>query len=198
LPCLGASGQYAENIVRYWTGSSRNAGAHLVVNFDGSVVNTADLQTEQTYHAGTVNDVTVGIEICQKADGSLYSVQLDFVVRLIDWITATMGIQRQFHDPYHGGPVERIHAGGHDVCGVYAHRDQTSNRGRGDPGDEIFARLFAAGYERFDCAAGIDLAVWKTRQQQLGLPTVDGVPGPETCRALAAKGFASGMWVARP
>jgi hypothetical protein len=199
-PGLGPPGNAAEANVRYWTGSKASAGAALLVDFDGSIVCTVDIVREQTYHAESVNGVTVGIEIVQRADGSMFSVQLDCAVRLIDWLTRTLGIQRQIQWPYHDGPVARIHAGGKDVVGIYGHRDQTSGRGAGDPGNAIFDRLIAAGYERFDFATEIDISTWQQRQIALGMGTknADGIPGPATCAAILTAGHKHGLWLERP
>jgi len=194
LDGIGRAGDAAEANVRYWSRSGSSAGAHLVVDLDGTVVCTADLALEATYHATSVNDVSIGIEIVQRSDGALFAGQLDRVVRLVDWITARFGIARQIPAAWHG-PVRRLEAGGRDVVGVYGHRDQTVQKGRGDPGDAVFEKLAAAGYERFDLARGADLAAWKVRQVELGMaPTdCDGVPGPKTVAALHAIGKCRGV-----
>jgi hypothetical protein len=132
----GAPGGAAAN-AHYWHGLKADAyaGAHLVVDADGSVLCTADLVREQTWHATSVNGVSVGVELVQGADAGLYTVQLDAAVRLCDFLAARLGIQRQYHAPYRGSahPVPRLAAGGADCVGFFGHRDQTSNRGPGDP-----------------------------------------------------------------
>jgi hypothetical protein len=81
---------------------------------------------------------------------------------------------------------------------VFGHRDNTDRRGHGDPGDEIFERLAAAGAERFDHDAEEDLAAWKSRQNTLVAAganlEVDGVPGPATCEALKCPQRPDGIW----
>lgn len=188
---------------RFWSGSDKQAGAHLVVDFDGSAVCVADLLTEAAFHAGEVNEVTIGIEIYQGSDAELYDGQLDAVVRLVDFLTRRFRIQRQVHGPYAGKPVPRIAQGATEVVGVYGHRDVTTNRGKGDPGDAVFQKLAAAGYEVFDFAVDADRAVWRQRQQvlntQLGTAlTADGVPGQKTVSALLASGRPHGLWIRRP
>lgn len=204
-PGLGPTKDHHSALACYWARDGRCAGAHLMVDFDGTVACMADLQTQMTYHASQhdVNRVTIGIEIYQGTEAELYDGQLDAVVRLVDHLTRRFGIQRQFPWPYRGRPIQRIAAGGLDIVGIYGHRDVTDNRGQGDPGDAIFEKLQTAGYEPFDIDGDEDLDVWKQRQRALNLGhhcdlVVDGVPGPRTLKALALAGKAHGLWVARP
>ena len=79
----------------------------------------------------------------------------------------------------------------------------TTNRGSGDPGDAVFARLVAAGYEQYDFSIDEDRGVWKQRQEVLNTDlgvglTVDGVPGQKTVAALIENGRPTGLWVSRP
>ena len=192
---LGHGGAALAN-VKYWNAATGYASAHLLVDPDGVVYQTADLVSEQTWHATTVNPVTVGVEVCQQGDGALYAGQVDVVVALCDWLTKTLGIQRQIPRAYDGKVVARLAKGARDFVGVFGHRDQTSNRGRGDPGDLVMERLAQAGYERFDLEAEADKAEWRRRQAAVGV-TPDGVPGAATVAALAAHGHADGIYVTR-
>lgn len=196
LPGLGTAGGALANI-RYWNGSPNFASAHLLVDKDGTVIQAADLASEVTWHATSVNSHTIGIEVVQGSDGSLYQGQIDTLIKLVDWLTDKFRIQRQIPAPYQGRPLERLSSGGSDFVGVYGHRDQTSNRGRGDPGDTIMDALHNAGYERYDLNAGEDKQVWMDRQRQLGISDPDGVPGPSTVEALKRSGRTSGLWVLR-
>ena len=189
-------------MARFWSNDSGQAGAHLVVDHDGSIVCVADLLLDRAFHAGPVNDCTIGIELYQGADAELYDEQLVQTVKLVDWLTRRFGIQRQI--PHHyKGPLTRLAAGARDVVGVYGHRDVTDRRGPGDPGDQIFNKLAEAGYETWDLERKEDLTVWKQRQTDLSRSSVspidlDGIPGLQTCRALGAGGRPGGMWVSRP
>lgn len=201
LPGIGPSGPAAEAVAHWWSTSGLASGAHLVCDFDGSWICLADLANECAYHATTVNDVSIGIEICQGRDAELYEGQLDSVVAMVDFLTARFGIQRQVPDAYRG-PIARLESGGADCVGVFGHRDQTSNRGAGDPGDAIMDRLRAAGYEAFDFSAGEDLAAWRERQRDLGVRhgtsvEVDGIPGPATVAQLRQCGYPDGLWIRR-
>jgi hypothetical protein len=198
LPGVGPTGSRAEAVASYWSTSDLASGAHLVCDFDGSWVCLADLATECAYHATTMNDVSIGIEIYQGADAEVYDGQLDSVVAMVDFLTARFGIQRQVPDKYRG-PIPRLVEGGADCVGVFGHRDQTHRRGEGDPGDAVMAKLVAAGYERFDFSGGEDLGAWKERQRAItaargATVTIDGVPGPRTIQSLEAAGYEDGLW----
>jgi hypothetical protein len=200
LPGVGPTGSRAEAVASYWSTSDLASGAHLVCDFDGSWVCLADLATECAYHATTVNDVSIGIEIYQGSGAELYEGQLDSVVAMVDFLTARFGIQRQIPHQYRG-PIPRLVEGGADCVGVFGHRDQTHRRGAGDPGDEIMRKLAAAGYEQFDFAGGEDLRIWSDRQRTVGGQVgskllVDGVPGPATVTALRQLEHPAGLWAA--
>lgn len=197
-PGMGPFMNAAVASAKDWATDGRHAGAHLLIDFDGSVACMADLAKEAAYHAGEVNEVTIGIEIFQGSQAEMYDGQLGMVVKLLDWLTKRFGIQRQIHWPYRNNVVvPRIASGGQDVVGVYGHRDVTTNRGLGDPGDAVFQKLITAGYESYNMILAQDKAAWMSRQTQLGI-TADGVPGPGTVAALKAAGRSHGLWVARP
>jgi len=196
-PGLGPNHERDEKVALMWSLDDRRAGAHLIVDSDASWVQTADLQDFAAYHAGNVNTVTIGIEIYQQGDAVLYEGQLESVVKMVDFLTKTFSIQRQFHWPYKKHAIKRGLRRGIDMVGVYGHRDCSNNRGPGDPGDAIMEMLGDAGYEAFDFEEDEDKATWEHRQEQLGL-LPDGVPGPKTAATLHKKGYTHGLWVGRP
>jgi N-acetylmuramoyl-L-alanine amidase-like protein len=192
---IGAPVNAGQRVAEYWSRDGRQAGAHLVVDHDGTVACCCDLQADAAYHASVVNSRSVGVEIFQGSHAELYLGQLQVVVSLCDWLTRRFGIQRQIPERYDGGPLRRLELGGEDCVGVFGHRDVTANRGPGDPGSMIFELLRQAGYEQFDFAKGADLDAWRPRQSGL---LADGIPGPDTVAALRATGRTSGIWVVRP
>jgi N-acetylmuramoyl-L-alanine amidase len=198
-PGAGPSTRAGFEVVADWTADHRCAGAHLVIDFDGVVYCLADLVREESFHATSVNARTIGIELKQGRDCELYAEQLSVMARVVDWITADLGIQRQIPDRYRG-PVERLEAGGADFYGVFGHRDQTDRRGEGDPGDLAMAELGTRGYERFNLRAGDDREVWRKRQAALGFGAADcdGIPGPKTVDALRRRGYQAGLWACPP
>lgn len=145
LPGRGEGGQ-GPRVARFWSTSPVQAGAHLVVDHDGVICCLADLQDEAAFHAGTANGNSIGIEMYQGSRAELYTQQLDQVVVLVRYLCAHFGLPTQMPGPYKGHPRLGVRA----FCGVIGHRDVSENRGAGDPGDEIFRRLGAAGFEAVD------------------------------------------------
>lgn len=195
---LGKNQGAGNKCVSIWKGNQ--VGAHLVIDFDGTIYQCADLATEVTYHATVVNEVSIGIEIYQGNHSELYEGQLQCVLEVVDWLTQHFGIQRQFHAPYqsHSLPsrIGTTSEAGKNVVGIYGHRDVTTNRSEGDPGDFVFEVLKQAGYESFDFSKNEDIAIWKDRQAQLGI-TADGIPGPTTVKKLKEAGYPEGIWIKR-
>lgn len=184
----------ARELVQAQRGDGRHAAQHIVIDSDGTAICSVDLVDDVAYHATTLNEVSIGIELEEQrlptGELAIYQAQLQALVRILDVITRELGIQRQYHAPYHGEakPVPRLAAGGHDCVGIFGHRDQTIQRGPGDPGDYVYTALRDAGYEPFDFAKDEDLSFWRLRQRVLigrGAELVaDGVPGPATVAAL--------------
>jgi hypothetical protein len=203
---FGPFANAGEGCTRWWSKSPEAAGAHLIVDHDGQVYCCADLATEAAQHARHANQTSVGVEIYQGKDAEMYLGQLDRVVRLVDFLTRRFRIQRQIPHKYIGA-VHRLESSTEidDVVGVFGHRDLTKSRGFGDPGDKIINMLGMAGYEPMDFDQRKDMEEWRRRQSKLGMPKVDGIPGPATCDALAAagrpgegRGRPHGLWLTRP
>ncbi len=204
-PGLGPDTKAEDKIAGYWAMDPQNSGAHIIIDSDGSVACLADLKLVCAYHAGDkgVNHRSIGIEIFQNADGSLYKGQLEVAVKLANFLTATFSIQRQIPSKYLNKPAPRLDAGGSDCVGVIGHRDCSNQRGFGDPGDFIFDMLEKEGYERVDFYTGSDLNIWKARQYELeevsGIPlTKDGIPGPATLAVLDKLGYKHKLWALPP
>jgi hypothetical protein len=143
----------AERYARYQAGTAREVSWHLTVDTDGTIVQSADIAAWTCWHATAVNGWTVGIELVQEADGTVYRPQLAAVVALCDLLCARLGIERRV--PARGGVpivgvVPRLTGTDGPWSGVFGHRNQTRNRGPGDPGSSVFLALLAAGY------AGVD------------------------------------------
>ena len=139
----------AERYARYQATTSRDVSWHLTVDTDGTVVQSADVASWTCWHATSVNGWTIGIEMVQEADGTLYRPQLAAVVALCDVLCAHLHIDRRV-PARNGVPIVGVvpRLTGHDGpwSGVFGHRHQTHNRGPGDPGDYPFLALLAAGY----------------------------------------------------
>jgi hypothetical protein len=139
----------AERYARYQAGTAREVSWHLTVDTDGTIVQSADVAAWTCWHATSVNGWTVGIELVQELDGTVYRPQLAAVVALCDLLCARLGIERRV--PARGGVpivgvVPRLTGTDGPWSGVFGHRNQTRQRGAGDPGSSVFLALLAAGY----------------------------------------------------
>jgi hypothetical protein len=139
----------AERYARYQAGTAREVSWHITVDTDGTIVQSADVAAWTCWHATAVNGWTVGIELVQESDGTVYRAQLAAVVALCDLLCARLGIERRV--PARGGVpivgvVPRLTGTDGPWSGVFGHRNQTRQRGAGDPGSSVFLALLAAGY----------------------------------------------------
>jgi hypothetical protein len=193
--------------VRYadiWQTDPTHSAAHLVVDSAGTVACLVDLALVTAYHAEGSNPWSIGIEMVQGRDGSLHQATIDATARLVAAICAAIGIPEQMpRGPYRGAPLrrmERVDAagrhqlGGPDCVGVFGHRDNTSARGRGDPGDAIWTALAALGFRGLDYNGGEDLELGRARQAVLVARgeriTVDGLVGPASLAAARRQRYA--------
>jgi hypothetical protein len=139
----------AERYARYQAGTAREVSWHLTVDTDGTIVQSADVAAWTCWHATAVNGWTVGIELVQEADGTVYRPQLAAVVALCDLLCARLAIERRV-PARNGVPivgvVPRLTGTDGPWSGVFGHRNQTRQRGPGDPGSSVFLALLAAGY----------------------------------------------------
>lgn len=199
----------AEAFAVYQANTSRDVSWDYTIDTDGTVIASNDPIKRACWHAGAVNAFTIGIELVQEENGDLYQGQLEAIVKFLDALTRELAdrghpIQRQVPVSASGKPVRGVipriadQLRSREVVGIYGHRNQTSNRGPGDPGDFVFQALLDAGYKGFNLDAGEDLTFWKTQQTRLGLSPVDGVPGRGTAEKLLAEGHKHGLLIARP
>jgi hypothetical protein len=139
----------AERYARYQAGTAREVSWHITADTDGTIVQSADVAAWTCWHATAVNGWTIGIELVQESDGTVYRPQLAAVVALCDLLCARLGIERRV--PARGGVpivgvVPRLTGTDGPWSGVFGHRNQTRQRGPGDPGSAVFLALLAAGY----------------------------------------------------
>ncbi len=192
-----------KSYAKYQANTPRAVSWDYTIDMDGGVAASNDPVETYTWHATSVNRYTLGIELIQETDGSQYSEGVEEAAKFIAFLCEQLGIQKQY-PARDGKPISGIipriegAASGSNVVGVYGHRNQTKNRGFGDPGDHIFHALARLGFEGLDFERDEDLPLWKKRQASLGLTPeeCDGVPGPKTLLALKAGGYPSGMWLA--
>ena len=135
----------ARDTIAMWRRGGTFAGAHFVLDSDGVVYQCADPATDAAYHAGHVNGYTIGIEVSQRGDSSLYRAQLVALPALVGALSDLFALPRRVAMPYQG----HARAGIESERGVFGHRDCDENRGFGDPGDYLPQCLVDAGWEKF-------------------------------------------------
>jgi hypothetical protein len=177
----------------FWSlDTTKPAGAHLAVDRDTTVYCMADLVKYATYHAGTWNEVSIGIEMFEDGQGHIYADQLYANIHLIEFLCMYFGIQRQTTTQVQ--QIKRIAEGkGVDCVGVFGHCNQWYAGKSHDPGIEFFKALATAGFKQFNFNKHEDKEYWGNIQTQLGV-SPDGVPGPATRDALQARGFEGGLY----
>lgn len=202
LPTVGPGGE-AARFAEIWSSDPAHSAAQIIVDSAGTVACLCDLVATMSYHAEGSNPWSVGIEMYQRSDGGIYQATIEATARLCIALCDTLGIPAQFDSrAYAGAPLSRMETGagplrhnrgGPDLVGIFGHRDNTCERGRGDPGDAIYAALLAAGAEPLDFASGQDLALGRRRQAALNARgerlVVDGLVGPASIAAARRQGF---------
>lgn len=214
LPGAGPSG-HAEQIARMWSGQDRgggdriHSGAQVLIEFDGTIYVLCDLVRCAAYHAEMANDVSIGIEHCTTHEGAIYQATLDASAAFHRALCEHLGIPFQVHSAaYRNQPLARCETGRktaerdgrvqsrcRDIVGILQHRDQTSERGRGDAGDALIASHLALGARGLDYSHGEDLELGRRRQAWLNAESarrcltwaplvVDGVLGPASRAAM--------------
>lgn len=196
----------AEAEARYQSHTTRAVSWDATLDTDGTLIWQNDPAARFTWQATAWNQFSIGIELVQDGDGTLYDGQLQTLVKVLDQLTAELRIQRQIAWGPSGLPTgvlaradEHGSKQGVDMTGVYTHFMNTTSRGRGDV-TAPFEYLRRAQYECFDVPAGEDLAAWRKRQSEvLGFAgaDADGIPLDKTCAALEARGYDHGLWVKR-
>jgi hypothetical protein len=219
IPGAGPGG-HALDIADMWSGADRgggdriHSGAQILIDFDGTIYCLVDLVTCAAYHAEMANDASMGVEHCTTPDGSIYQATLDASAVLHLALCRELGIPHQVHAaPYRNKPLARCETGAKtaahdgrvqstcaDLYGIIQHRDQTSERGRGDAGDALVAAHVAAGAEPLDFEVSADLTSAAARQRVLNAMdakagntirplVVDGLAGRASQTAAARLGF---------
>jgi len=217
LDGFGPNTTLDERLAMYQVSTDRYVSWDYTIDLNGDITWQNDPAVDCSWHAYPVNRLTLGFEMIQQVRknaagqmiaGDLYRGQIEKAVLMIDFLTAKLKIQRQIPwDTTLNRPDSRVldrlktsGGCGEDVVGVYGHRNITSQKPAGDPGDAIYLALKDAGYELFDYALEQDKTAWKARQQMLGMPAsdCDGVALTKTVAALESHGHKFGLWVKRP
>jgi hypothetical protein len=197
-PGKGPSRDLGHRLISFWSlDSTKPAGAHLAVDWDGAIFCMADLVRDAAYHASSMNEYSIGIETFEDEHGVIYETQLATLMKLILWLCDRFGIQHQC--PVDSQQIGRLAKGGKDCNGVFGHCNQYHVGKAHDPGQHVLEGLVKIGFKQFHFSGpptgvlGDDKSEWASIQQKLGLD-IDGVPGTETRDALQAAGFENGIY----
>jgi len=201
IPGIGPSGGAggARPTAEYWQNDPKHSGAHLITGHNGELVCLADLVQVMAYHATVSNLYSVGHETKELVGGGFYEAAARTTVEVTLAGCRALGIQWQMPHQYSGQPLTRMMVdGGRDCFGIFGHRDNTTARGRWDPGDILPDMLHERGVMRFDFEHREDIAFWMTVQTELAARkfyhgAIDGIPGPGTTAALKADGYIDGI-----
>lgn len=190
----------AEQLQEYAGRTTRAASWDFAT--DGDSISVSNLLLQRfTWGQGAPNPYSITIEMTV-ANGVLDTRTLRNTCDLVDTLTAVLRIQRQMPIADEIGVIDRLapsQGNGRDCTGIFEHRNAAfrGERGAWDAGEAILRELATRGYERFAFNRGQDLDVWRERQRDLGIPQT-GVPLLPTADALAARGYACGLWISRP
>lgn len=157
----------ARKLARYQVRGSRKASWHITISAAGTVYQQADAATFATWHASQANGWSVGIELAQDSDTpDLTGAQVDACVAVVRALCSALNIPAWVPARHHGGgswsqesgPVRAWQSrkqGGESLAasGVIGHRNLTTSRGKGDPGDGIFLALLTSGFACVEPAA---------------------------------------------
>lgn len=200
VPGAGPGG-HARATAEFWSHDPTPSGAPLVVDNNGTVACLCDLVYHEAYHGTVSNPYSAGVEMAQEADNGIHEAVYDAMVKLVPALCDLLEIPYYVvADPYTGHPLPRFLDGAPGFAGVLGHRCNTEQRGRGDPGDEIFARLIATGGEPVLAQQYEDHQRSKARQVWLnargGHLAVDGEAGPASFAEMRRQGY--GRWIDVP
>lgn len=189
-PGKGPGGR-GKSVAQFWQNRDKDhSAAQIIVDNDGTIVIIADPAKWIAYHATSVNDFSIGIEMFQEADGGIYEIVLQNTVTLVRALCDIFGIPLIMHSqPYRKGQIiERLkHEDTARKCaGVFGHRDNSwkfpnrltiemrraypfgyANRSSGDPGDEIMRRLKLEGALLLDFTKNEDTEFCKRVQREM-------------------------------
>lgn len=195
VPGRGPDTKLEKRIARLWATDGRNAGAHASIDWDCTIACHCDFLLHAAYHAGVVNEVSVGFELYESSKGEVYHEQLKTAVIFTDFLTQVFQIQRQCAPSIDNRIIPRALDGGRNLVGVIGHCHVKGSKSN-DPGKHYFEYLENVGYQVMNFRVDEDLHIWKNRQQKLGLAGkhMDGVPGPMTVDALQEAGYLDGLW----
>lgn len=185
-----------------WFDDAHSAGGHVITGHDGETACLCDLATWASYHARQSNFLSVGHEMKELHGGGFYEACVAAAVKVTIAGCRLLGIPLMAHWPYRNNtPLARMANGGIDCYGIFGHRDNTTERGRWDPGDIVYDYLRDAGVVLLDYAANKDREYVSVIQVELKrggfyAGAIDGLSGQGTVAGLRAAGYVDGCHAA--
>ncbi len=153
----------ADKLARYQARSTTQVSWHITIGAAGEVLQQCDAGSWMAWHASHANRYTVGIEVAQDADTpDLTRAQVRSLVAVVAALCDALAIPKRLPVTRDGAPLAvPVHAwqprkqGGDQqaFAGVIGHRNITTSRGPGDPGDPLMLALLAAGFAGVDPSA---------------------------------------------
>lgn len=147
----------AAKLARYQVRTEREVSWHLTIGASGDVYQQADAGTWTCWHASHANSWSVGIELAQdRDDPNLTVAQVRACIAVVEALCVALAIPRWVPVSTDGAPESgavlawQPRKQGGDakaVAGVIGHRNLTTRRGVGDPGDPVVRALLDAGFQ---------------------------------------------------
>ena len=189
----------AETYAHYQASTERQVSWDFTLDTDKTLIQSNDPEESYTWHATAANPYSMGIELVQERNGDLYQGEMDAFADFADFSTALLFIPR-FVPGKNGqivsGVIQRMATNPASYAGIWGHRNQTTNRGFGDPNDFPFLALKARKYRLVDIEAGEDREIVRGLQKELRIAE-DGTYGPGTRIAAKAAVAAGSMTLER-
>lgn len=150
----------ADKLARYQARASTHVSWHITIGAAGEVLQQCDAGSWMAWQASHANRFTVGIEVAQDASTpDITRAQVRSLAAVVAALCDALAIPRRLPVAGAGVPLavpvrawQPRKQGGeqHPFAGVVGHRNLTTSRGPGDPGDPLMLALLAAGFSGVD------------------------------------------------
>lgn len=148
---LPKSSIQAERMAIRQASGDREVSWHFTVDRDGTVIQSADPALWMCWHASSANGWSFGIEMVQDENGELNQACINATATLVEILCDVLSIPKIIPVDQNGKILEvykpKFSGKSGSWSGVLGHRNQTTNRGKGDPGNQIFEELMKRGFQ---------------------------------------------------
>lgn len=167
----------AAKLARYQARPTTQVSWHITIGAAGEVIQQCDAGAWMAWHASHANGFTVGIEVAQDASTTdITRAQVRSLVAVVTALCDALAIPKRLPVTGDGAPLavpvrawQPRKQGGEQrhFAGVVGHRNLTTSRGPGDPGDPLMLALLAAGF------AGVDPSAMTLDAAPVAAPVVE-------------------------